>query len=113
MTTPGVFSIVCAGKTPVPIPSAEIDAIQTMVRSGLPAEPWRHLASGTRVVIEKGPLAGIEGIALNVNKKYRLIVSVPLLQRSVAVEIDWNWARPVSSAVIARSFLQPGLDPVR
>jgi transcription antitermination factor NusG len=53
------------------------------------------LTVGSRVLIERGPLAGVEGIALNVDKKYRLVVSVPLLQRSVAVEIDRDWARPI------------------
>jgi transcription antitermination factor NusG len=108
VTTPGVTSIVCAGKTPVSIPDSEIEAIQTMIRSGLHAQPWPHLAAGTKVVIEKGPLAGIEGIAMSVNKRYRLIVSVSLLQRSVAVEIDREWARPLSTSTDTHSVSSAG-----
>jgi transcription antitermination factor NusG len=95
LTTPGVIAIVGAGKTPVPLSDAEIAAIAAIVRSGLPAHPWPCLTVGSRVIIERGSLAGIEGIAINVDKKYRLVVSVPLLQRSVAVEIDREWARPI------------------
>jgi transcription antitermination factor NusG len=95
LTTPGVVSIVSAGKVPIPIPNREIDAVKAVVSSGLPALPWPLLSVGSKVVIEKGPLAGIEGITLNVDKGYRLIVSIPLLQRAVSVEIDREWARPV------------------
>src|SRR3954465_10335954 len=62
LTTPGVISIVGAGRTPVSIPDSEIHAIKTVIRSGLQAQPWPHLAVGSKVLIEKGPLAGIEGI---------------------------------------------------
>jgi hypothetical protein len=47
------------------------------------------------VYLEGGPLTGLEGIITNTDKVYRLIVSVSLLQRSVAVEIDREWARPI------------------
>ena len=49
--------------------------------------------------MEAGPLAGLEGIVTNADKIYRLVVSVSLLQRSVAVEIDRDWVRPVSPDV--------------
>jgi len=100
LTTPGVISIVGTGKIPVAIPDQEIEAIQTVVQSGLHVLPWPQLAVGSRVIIEMGPLKGLEGVTLEVEKKYRLLVSVPLLQRSVSVEIDRDWARPL-----------PGGDP--
>src|ERR1017187_8791000 len=81
--------------TPVAVSDEEIGAVQAIIRSGLPAQPWPCLTVGSRIFIERGPLAGVEGIALNVEKKYRLVVSVPLLQRSVAVEIAREWARPI------------------
>lgn len=108
LTTPGVVSIVGTGKTPVAISDREIDGIQTMVRSGLHLQPWPGLVVGSRVVIETGPLKGLEGIALDVKKKYRLFVSVPLLQRSVSVEIDRDWVRPLSAAVAPLSMSSVG-----
>jgi transcription antitermination factor NusG len=103
LTTPGVISIVGAGKTPVAVSDEEIATVQAIVRSGLPARPWPCLTVGSRVFIDRGPLAGVEGICLNVDKVFRLLVSIPLLQRSVAVEIEREWARPVLNGVLAPS----------
>jgi hypothetical protein len=55
------------------------------------------------VYIEAGPLAGVEGIVTNTDKVYRLIVSVNLLQRSVAVEFDRAWARAISDRMSPRA----------
>ena len=95
LTTPGVISIVGAGKTPVPVDDDEIEAIRAVLRSGLAAQPWPFLRVGSKVYVEGGPLAGVEGIITNKDKVYRLVVSVSLLQRSVAVEINREWARPI------------------
>lgn len=105
LTSPGVISIVGAGKTPVPVSDEEIAALQAVVRSGLPVRPWPCLTVGSRVFIHSGPLAGIEGICLNVDKVFRLLVSIPLLQRSIAVEIEREWVRPVLNRVPATSNL--------
>lgn len=104
LTTPGVISIVGMGRIPVAISDQEIDAIQAVVRSGLHLQPWPQLVVGSRVLIEEGPLKGLEGVAMDVKKKFRLFVSVPLLQRSVSVEIDRDWVRPVSTFLAARSM---------
>ena len=93
LTTPGVIGIVGAGKTPVPVDQKEIEAVRATLRSGLAALPCPFLRTGSRVYIEGGPLAGLEGIITNTDKIYRLVVSVSLLQPSVAVEIDREWAR--------------------
>lgn len=108
LTTPGVVSLVGAGKTPVAISEAEIDTIQTMIRSGLHMQPWPQLVVGSRVVIEMGPLKGLEGVAMDIKKKYRLFVSVPLLQRSVSVEIDREWVRPLSTVPAGGSVSSTG-----
>ncbi len=85
---PGVVNVVGCGKTPAPVDEAEIRAIQEIITSHLPVEPWPHLQVGQRVLIEHGPLTGAEGFLLQVKKQYRLVVSLTLLQRSVAVDID-------------------------
>jgi transcription antitermination factor NusG len=94
LTTPGVVAIVGSGKTPLPIADNEIEAVRAILRSGLAAQPWPFLGVGAGVFIEAGPLAGLEGIVTNTDKVCRLVVSVSLLQRSVAVEIDRDWVRP-------------------
>jgi len=98
VTTPGVLGIVSAGRNPVSISDQEIALVQSVVRSGLPAMPWLALSAGSLVLIEHGPLAGVEGVVIDADKKCRLIVSVSMLQRSVAVEIQREWVRPLEKA---------------
>jgi transcription antitermination factor NusG len=97
LTIPGVLSFVGIGKVPVPIDDAEMAAIQTAIGSGLLAEPYPFLEVGQRVRIAEGPLAGVEGLLVEVRKQQRLAVSVSLLKRSVAVEIDRHWVRPLDA----------------
>ena len=96
LTIPGVLHFVGVGKIPVPIDDAEIAAIQASTQSGLVAEPWPFLNVGERVRIQEGPLSGVEGILLEVKNKQRVIVSVSLLKRSMAIEIERHWARPLN-----------------
>ena len=104
LTTPGVISIVGTGRIPIAISDREIDAIQTVVGSGLHLHPWPQLAVGSRVAIEQGPLKGLEGVTLDIKKKHHLFISVPLLQRSVSVEIDREWVRPLSTPITPRGI---------
>jgi transcription antitermination factor NusG len=108
LTTPGVISVVGAGKTPIPVDDEEIEAVRAILRSGLAARPCPFLQVGSKVYIERGPLTGLEGIIANTDKVYRLIVSVNLLQRSVAVEIDREWARPIADGMGPRAMAQAG-----
>jgi transcription antitermination factor NusG len=71
------------------VPDSEIDAIQKLIRSELPVFPYPFLREGQRVRITGGPLAGVEGIMVRGNpKKGLVVVSVELLRRSVAVQLD-------------------------
>lgn len=91
VSTPGVVSIIGFGHEPAPIPDTEIEAIQTVLSSGLAAEPCPFLREGQRVRIEKGSLKDLEGILVKKKSDWRLVVSVTMLQRSVSVEIDREW----------------------
>ena len=93
LTTPGVMSILSAGRMPIPVPDSEIDAIKSLLNSGLSVLPFPDLTTGTKVLLEKGPLTGIHGVVTTVGKSCRLIVSVEILHRSVMVEIDRDWVR--------------------
>lgn len=95
LTTPGVEHIVSLARTPQPVPLAEIDAIQQLMESGALSKPWPYLKVGQQVRIAQGSLAGIEGLLVQERGKDRLIVSVHLLQRSVAVEVDRDSIRPL------------------
>lgn len=98
LTTPGVLNVVGVAKTPAPIPEAEICAVQKIVQSGMAVQPWPFLQVGQRVLIEKGAFAGTEGILLEVKNQYRIVVSISLLQRAIAAEIDAETVRELRSA---------------
>ena len=97
LTTPGVVQIVGIGKEPVPVDNAELESVWKALQSGLAVHPWPFLQLGERVVVEHGPLVGIEGKVIQFKSSYRLVVSIHLLQRSVAAEIERAWIRPVYS----------------
>jgi transcription antitermination factor NusG len=98
LITPGVISVVGRGRIPVPVDDAEIAAIQTVVSSGLRAEPWPYLEIGQKVRIESDALSGLEGILIKIKGNHRIVVSVSLLRRSVALEIDRACVSPLGPA---------------
>jgi len=71
------------------VPDGEIASVIALSRSDLPSLPYPYLREGMRVRIASGPLAGIQGILERRNaEKGFLVLSVDLLSRSVAVEVD-------------------------
>lgn len=98
LTVPGVIGLVSFGKEPCPIPDQEIQNVQSMVTSGLLVMPSPFLKIGQIVLIERGPLSGIEGILEEIKGKLRIVVSIELLQRSVSAEVERSWVRPVACA---------------
>jgi transcriptional antiterminator RfaH len=93
LTTPGVRRIVSFGSTPIPVPEAEIEAVRLFIKSKLKIHPWPFLEVGQPVKIQKGPLAGVEGILQEFRGHYRVVVSISLLQRSIAAEMDGTWIK--------------------
>jgi transcription antitermination factor NusG len=91
LQTPGVVHVVGVGGKPEPINEVEIESLRKLVRSSLPLFPQAFLRVGQKVLIRDGPLAGVEGIMLQFEKNCRIVVSITLLQRSVAAEIDAEW----------------------
>jgi transcriptional antiterminator NusG len=114
LTTPGVIGVLGLGKRPVPVHDDDIANVQAIVASGLPACPWPFLECGDPIRIVHGPLRGMEGILVRSDKHERLVVSVKLLQRSVAVDINREWVRPVRLPVTEacrRMALETALRP--
>lgn len=103
LKTPGVTQIVGYNHVPIPVDEQEIEAIRRLVASGVPNFPCAFLEVGSRVRIEVGALRGLEGILTELKGKKRLILSITLLQRSVAVEINSDAVSVVRSLPSARS----------
>jgi transcription antitermination factor NusG len=97
----GVVQIVGNGNLPIPIAEEEIEAVKNVLKSNLPYIPWPSLVPGHRVVVDRGPLMGMQGVLLRVKHGYRLVVSINMLQRAVAVELDASWVRPLTDVRLA------------
>jgi len=85
---PGVARLVGFGGMPTALPDEEIGALRTGFFCGIRAEPHPFLTAGRRVRVKNGPLAGLEGILTKRKKRTRLVVSVELIRRSMAIEMD-------------------------
>ena len=74
------------------VPARELEAIRRIVDAGVPALPYAYLREGQRVRITRGPLTDVEGILVRTKpNRGLLVVSVELLQRSVAAHVDCTW----------------------
>ena len=101
LMTPGVMQIVGVGKTPIAVEEEEIEAIQRVQKSGLSAMPWPYMQIGNVAQILEGPLGGLTGIIVKIKSGTKLVLSVSLLQRSVAVEVERNWVGEVQAGKLA------------
>jgi transcription antitermination factor NusG len=88
LNTPGVFGFVGWSGRAAPIPEEEIEVVLKMMEGSLKVEPHPFLKCGDWVRVKFGPLQGIEGILVRKKNLYRLVLSVEMLQKSVAVEVD-------------------------
>lgn len=97
LITPGVIAVVGRGKTPVAVDDSEILSIQTAIGSGIHMEPWPYVEIGERVRIKDDVLSGMEGILTSFKGSHRVLISVTLLRRSVALEIDRSRIIPLGT----------------
>jgi transcription antitermination factor NusG len=88
VTTPGIVSILSINGQPAAIPEYEIESVRKAVEWGNRVEPHPFLRCGDRVRVISGPLEGLEGILVRRKNLYRLVLSVEILERSAAVEVD-------------------------
>lgn len=88
ITAPGVYGLVSSGGQPATIPAAQIESIRQVVGSSAHVEPYPFLKCGDWVRVRSGPLTGVQGILVRIKTIYRLVVSVEMLGRAAAVEID-------------------------
>lgn len=85
---PSVVRFVSFNGHPAPLPDGEIENLYNGLASGIRAEPHPYLKVGYRVRVKYGPFAGVEGILIRRKEKFRVVLSVDLIMRSVAIEVD-------------------------
>src|SRR5258707_7411263 len=104
LTTPGVSSIVSCGDQPATIPFSEIEGIKRVVESTLRVDPHPFLKSGDWVRVKYGPIAGVEGILLRQKNVARLVLSVEMLGKSAAVEVDATDVERIPAGALRAEF---------
>jgi len=95
LVTPGVVSAVGFGDGPLPVDEQEMSALIKLMETRTECGPHPYVRTGERARVVAGPMCGVEGILVGSRQRSRLILSVELLQRSVAVEVDETWVEPI------------------
>jgi len=108
LRTPGIFWFVGHGDRACSVPQYEIEAVRRVVQNSTRFEPHPYLKSGDRVRVRSGPLVGIEGFLIRFKNQYRIVLSVELLQKSVAVEVEISAVKRVESSSVPTASLLPG-----
>jgi len=88
VTTPGIVSLLAINGEPATIPESEIESVRRVIEWGNRVEPHPFLRCGDRVRVISGPLQGLEGILVRKKNLCRLVLSIEILERSAAVEVD-------------------------
>ena len=123
LEVPGFVRLVGFNALPQPLPECEIRKMQEALVQGVMAEPYPYLTIGTRVEVRNGPLAGMTGILLRRQNKYRVVISVDLIMQSMVVEVAAEDVGPIRrsasrplqaetdkgpSVVVRRTVVAPG-----
>jgi len=98
LSVPGVVSFVGPHGRLYPIPDEEVAALRVCLEHRVRMEPHAYLVVGQRVRIRHGALADMEGILVRKKGQFRLVLSVNLIARSVAVEVDASEVVPVRAS---------------
>jgi transcription antitermination factor NusG len=85
---PGVVRLVGFNGIPTALPDAEMEILRSALSDRLRAEPHPFLTVGRRVRINSGPFTGLKGILKRRKSNLRVVLSLELIQQSVAVEVD-------------------------
>ena len=88
LRTPGVLAFVGNERQGTPIPDEQIESLQTAIREKIPCVAHPFISVGQRVRIRGGSLDGTQGILVRQGSEQSVVVSVELLQRSVAIRVE-------------------------
>jgi transcription antitermination factor NusG len=90
-----VVHLVGSSGQPLPLPESEMDGLRRGLSGQVHSEPHPYLKIGRRVRVIHGPLAGAEGILVRKKDQFRVVLSIDLIMRSVALEVDAADLEPV------------------
>jgi transcription antitermination factor NusG len=95
LQVPSVARLVGFGGLPCPLPESEIEAMQTYLRCKPRLEPHPYVKIGRRFRVKTGPLTGLSGIVIREKNRLRFVLSLDLINRSAAIEIEAADLEPV------------------
>jgi len=88
LQVPGVVRFVSFNGRPAVLENAEIDSLKNAVAAGVKAEPHPYLKVGQKIRMKHGPLAGASGVLDRKKDKFRLVISLDLIMRSIVAEVQ-------------------------
>jgi len=95
LQAPGVLQFVTFQGQPAALPDSEIRALESSLSAGLRARPHPYLSAGRKVRVRSGPLTDAEGIVIRRKERFRLVLSINLIMRSVVFELDEADVEPI------------------
>ncbi|MCU1302749.1 MAG: putative Transcription termination/antitermination factor NusG [Candidatus Sulfotelmatobacter sp.] len=95
---PSAVRLVSFNGEPAVLPEAEIEALRERLSRGGCMEPHPYLSVGRRVRVRSGPMQGLEGIIVRRKDRCRVVFSLDLIMRSIAVEVDETDVEPLSES---------------
>jgi transcription antitermination factor NusG len=99
LSTPGVYRIVSFGGQPYPVSDDEMESLHQILDSGRDVKPVPYLTLGQKVQIVSGPLQGLTGVITRFKTQNRLVVSMDMLMRSIAIEVALSEIRELPAKV--------------
>jgi len=96
LAVPNVRFLVGDGRKALPLPDEEIE----LLRTGLhlrQVDPYPYVKVGARARIRSGPLAGLEGIVVRKDDQLRVVLSLDLIRKSIAVHVSADELEPCES----------------
>jgi len=103
LSIPSVIRILSFNGAPAPLNDADIDAVRLCIGRGAMLQPHSFIAIGERVRVRKGVFEGLEGIVVRHRNSCKLVVTIALIQKAVALELDADCLEHVRPSLAASS----------
>jgi transcription termination/antitermination protein NusG len=97
LKVPGIARFIGDHTGPLPIDNSEIDSIRSVASCGMEMSPHPYLKQGDRVRVVRGALAGVEGILTSVSSGIRMVISIEVIHRSLAITVSQGDVEPITA----------------
>jgi len=96
LKAPGVVGFVGNNTGPLPIPDRQIGDIRAVLNNEVEYTVYPFLEEGDRVRVVRGVLTGVEGRLVRTNSASRLVISIEMIHKSLAVSVSRQDVEPVN-----------------